>query len=272
MAAVLCSPRARRMAELPQPDRCWVVAGLTLAGLTAKDISERLGCSLRLVRSIRAEDMTQVCLLAQKESTNFANELRLTRTEHQATFNQLAETSAEVVRLKLQIGRLLDAKITGGETCSRGHQMDRYNTYIHNGKRFCRQCHRDRQAAYRNVKREGGTVVSETTRLARRVYFIENRTQQLLKVGVSLDVPRRLAEIQREAAGEVVLLGDIAGGFDVERVLHELFARWRVHGEWFRFADEVRCTVTHIMDRDGYDESADDVMNAHLGESIYSEV
>ena len=60
--AVLASVRGYSMAALSFPDRCWVVAGLTLAGLTAEEIAERLACSLRLVRSLRAEDMTQVCL------------------------------------------------------------------------------------------------------------------------------------------------------------------------------------------------------------------
>ncbi|WP_237569284.1 NAD(P)H-dependent flavin oxidoreductase [Mycolicibacterium lacusdiani] len=48
------------MTQLPIEDRAWLVSGLTLRVLTAKDIAERLGCSLRLVRAIRAEPITHV--------------------------------------------------------------------------------------------------------------------------------------------------------------------------------------------------------------------
>lgn len=143
------------MADLSLADRSWVVAGLTLAGLTAKDIAERLGCSLRLVRSIRAEDMTQVCVLMQSESQNFADELRLSKSEHEVTRREAIEALAEAGRVRRQRDRLLDEKITGGEVCSRGHQMDRYNTYVQEktGKRFCRACKIKRQYGYRAGKR-----------------------------------------------------------------------------------------------------------------------
>jgi hypothetical protein len=47
---------------LEGPDRAWVVAGLQVSGLTADDTARALGCSLRLVRSIRAEPMTKLAV------------------------------------------------------------------------------------------------------------------------------------------------------------------------------------------------------------------
>jgi hypothetical protein len=163
VAAVLSSPRARRMANLPAPDRCWVVAGLTLAGLTAKDIAERLGCSLRLVRSIRAEPMTQVCLLMQRESRNFSDELRLKQSEHQVTRHHLSDVTAAADRYKRQLDNVLD-KIMIGEpvtTCRKCNTpMDKWNTYEHRGKRWCRECRRvreaDRRARLSRLRRQDG--------------------------------------------------------------------------------------------------------------------
>lgn len=53
-----------RAVDLTGPDRAWVVAGLTAAGLTADEIADRLHCSLRLVRQIKAEPMTIVATYA----------------------------------------------------------------------------------------------------------------------------------------------------------------------------------------------------------------
>ena len=141
------------MSALPHPDRCWVVAGLTLHGLTAEDIAERLACSLRLVRSLRADDMTQVCMRMQQESDHFADELRLARSEHRATLATLASLRTEVTRLRAQVARMIEARASNRDTCSRGHDLTPYNTYRHGGREFCRECHRERQAAYRAKRR-----------------------------------------------------------------------------------------------------------------------
>lgn len=151
------------MADLCAPDRAWIVAGLTLADLTAKDIADRLDCSLRLVRSIRAEPSTQVCYIAQKESRNFANELRLERSEHQVTRRERDEWRAEAERNRRQVDNLLDARMIGEPiaTCRQcGHQMDYGNRYTHakTGKKGCRNCQRRRMNEWRSAKRLGMTL------------------------------------------------------------------------------------------------------------------
>lgn len=143
----------KKMSELGSSDRSWVVAGLTLAGLTAEDIADRMGCSLRLVRSIRAEDMTRVCALMQQESAAFANELRLSRSEAGNQGRRVNELRVELGRTREKLDRLLDAHITGVKSCGRcSSPMDRYNSYVHNGKEFCRNCHRRRQQQYRDAQ------------------------------------------------------------------------------------------------------------------------
>lgn len=157
--AILASgKRVDGMKQLDGPDRCWVVAGLTVAGLTAEDIADRLDCSLRLVRSIRAEDMTQVCVIMARESRNFADELRLARADAKAKTQELDETNAELVRTKGQLSRLIDAQIVGARLCGKcGTPMVGYNVYVHKktGKEYCRECHRRRQQNYRDERKIG---------------------------------------------------------------------------------------------------------------------
>lgn len=138
-------PPRRRLNPLSSADRAWVVAGLTLAGKTADDIAERLGCSLRLVRSIRADPMTQICLFYQQESAAFSDELRLTRSEATAMARELSATIAELTRTRTQLANLI-----GPPRFRCGHPTDRYNVYEHNGRRYCRTCHRRHSAASRN--------------------------------------------------------------------------------------------------------------------------
>jgi len=145
---------ARPDLRLTVADRCWVVAGLTLAGKTAEDIAERLGCSLRLVRTIRAEPMTQVCLFYQRESAVFSDELRLARNEQRGVAVELASTVLELRRAREQVNRLigLHSRADGTPVFPRcGHVQDKYNTYTHGRKKFCRTCHRNRQRDRRRV-------------------------------------------------------------------------------------------------------------------------
>lgn len=154
VASVLGSPRSWRGAtDLSSADRAWLVAGLSLAGLTAANIASRLSCSLRLVRSIRAEDVTQVCVWAQRQARVLSDGVRVERVAHAGTRLELVRARAEVDRLKAQVEDLLGALVVGGgvDVCRKGHPLVGYNVYSHGGKRFCRECHRDRQARYRSA-------------------------------------------------------------------------------------------------------------------------
>jgi hypothetical protein len=144
----------RKMAQLSSSDRCWVVAGLTVLGLTAGDIADRLDCSLRLVRSIRSDDMTAVCVYALTESTNFASEMRLAQSHLRSQSSRITELSGELERTRSKLSRMIDTHV-GVRNCPKcGTRMDRWNEYVCNGKSYCRACHRERQKMYRNRQRE----------------------------------------------------------------------------------------------------------------------
>lgn len=126
-------------------DRCWLVAGLKESGLTADDIADRLKCSLRLVRTLLAEDMATVCRAYHAEAETFGEELRLTRHELAVRTRELVDVQAEADRVREQRDRMIDMAMTGEkvQVCARaGHLLDRYTVYVHpaTGKRSCRKC------------------------------------------------------------------------------------------------------------------------------------
>lgn len=145
------------VADLSGPDRSWVVAGLTRAGLTAEDIADRLKpCSLRLVRSIRAEPMTLVCHMYQDEASHFADELRMVSVELTRALADLRAERDEAARVREQRDRMIDSMAIGEPVrlCRRGaHVMDRWNTYVHakTGKKQCRACRREREQERRDA-------------------------------------------------------------------------------------------------------------------------
>lgn len=153
VAAVLSMPKAsRKMTELSELDRSWLVAGLTLAGVTAQDIADRMGCSLRLVRAIRAESITQFAVVAQTESHALGNELRAERCEHAVTRRTLAEAERDNERLRTQLDQLVEAHAAGTLELFRcKHPRVKYNVYRHGGKDYCRTCRREYQANRRRA-------------------------------------------------------------------------------------------------------------------------
>jgi len=143
--AALSTPKfRRRMNELSGPDRSWLVAGLTLAGLTAQAIADRLSCSLRLVRTIRAEDMTQVCLIAQSREAALHDEMRKMELEYRLARLGMDAKEAENNRLRMQLDQIIDAHSAGGMSTFRrcGHPKVRYNVYRYRDREYCRECRR----------------------------------------------------------------------------------------------------------------------------------
>lgn len=158
--AALSTPKSpRRMSDLRDGDRAWLVAGLTLAGVTAQDIADRTDCSLRLVRSIRAEDITQMAVLLQTETARLETEARQERCEHAVTRRDLGELRRAHDRLQEQFDQVLD-KMMAGELkvfprC--GHPRLEFNMYKYtdrSGKTprervVCRYCIAKRSSKYR---------------------------------------------------------------------------------------------------------------------------
>ena len=66
------------------------------------------------------------------------------------------------------------------------------------------------------------------------VYFIEAPKVQLIKIGFTADVPKRLTSLQTMSPISLRLRGSFSGTRNDEHQLHEQFKHLRTHGEWFR--------------------------------------
>lgn len=97
-----------RAVDLDGPDRAWVVAGLSALGLTADEIADRLKCSLRLVRQIKAEPMTIVATYAlgvQDKLDRARLLITRQREEHQ---RELRRAAAQLARCRWQRDQYID--------------------------------------------------------------------------------------------------------------------------------------------------------------------
>ena len=73
------------------------------------------------------------------------------------------------------------------------------------------------------------------------VYFLENRTTGLIKIGVTKNFPNRLSAIRSKFRGdEIIPIGYLKNGRTVEKLLHFMFSDSREFGEWFEPVDGIR--------------------------------
>lgn len=67
------------------------------------------------------------------------------------------------------------------------------------------------------------------------VYLIGSKANTLVKIGKAVDVPKRLKGIQAMSPMRLEVLWQTEGAHSLEQALHERFAKFRQHGEWFDF-------------------------------------
>ncbi|MFE5899891.1 GIY-YIG nuclease family protein [Streptomyces sp. NPDC056488] len=70
------------------------------------------------------------------------------------------------------------------------------------------------------------------------VYVIGSPNSRTVKIGVTVDLVRRLREIQNLSPVELKVLWSVPGGPALEQALHDHFSEIRSHGEWFTFASD----------------------------------
>ena len=76
------------------------------------------------------------------------------------------------------------------------------------------------------------------------IYFLYDRTNQAIKIGVSSDPEKRVEAIRSSSPQDLtpiryVRIKDGLNGFLVEQSLHERFSHLRIRGEWFRAEPEL---------------------------------
>lgn len=89
------------------------------------------------------------------------------------------------------------------------------------------------------------------------IYFIRAVNSGAIKIGVSNDPRRRLESMQTGSPEPLELLGVLPGGVDEERRLHQRFAAYRIHGEWFR-GDETLTRAIEVLTLKPIDELLDE--------------
>jgi len=72
------------------------------------------------------------------------------------------------------------------------------------------------------------------------IYFYHLPKQNLVKIGCSSNVNKRLNQLSTGCTEQGVLLRVIEGfGFKAEKWLHEHFKALKVKGEWFNYSEEM---------------------------------
>lgn len=88
-------------------DRAWIVAGLTVVGYTAEMIAKQLCCSIRTVKSIKAEPMTRVAVYALSQREILVKERGEVVVHTSARVRALRSCECDLARLTRQRDRLI---------------------------------------------------------------------------------------------------------------------------------------------------------------------
>ena len=89
------------------------------------------------------------------------------------------------------------------------------------------------------------------------VYFIQQIDNQngAIKIGVSFNPVKRLAQLQTTSPDKLDFIGVIRGGYQLETELHHKFSHLNLTGEWFRADDSLLEFIdTNAMPFDRYNE------------------
>jgi len=87
------------------------------------------------------------------------------------------------------------------------------------------------------------------------VYLIEAKTESMVKIGAANDVFSRLSDLQMGSFVKLDLVVAFPNsGWCQEKRLHRRFRKWRVRGEWFRFAPEIRDLAEKILSTEPEEE------------------
>ncbi|UXE04447.1 DNA binding protein [Mycobacterium phage Funsized] len=142
------------MDDLSIADQAWVCLTLKDAGYTAEFTAERLGCSVRAVRSRIADDIGQVMRRYMDTAETNDRERTMAASEVARLAAALGEAERDRDRYLAERNRLID-RLMGddwsGPRFRCGCPMSKYNTYVapKTGKRGCRHHRTLAQARYR---------------------------------------------------------------------------------------------------------------------------
>lgn len=77
------------------------------------------------------------------------------------------------------------------------------------------------------------------------VYFVGGDIGAI-KIGISIDLPKRLASLNSHSPIPLKALATVRGGRKEEKAYHRRFAAHRLHGEWFSPAPEILAEIERL--------------------------
>lgn len=78
------------------------------------------------------------------------------------------------------------------------------------------------------------------------VYFIESPAAKAIKIGITTNLPQRIAALQSASGVALVVLATVPGARTDEARLHRRFSAQRMSGEWFTNDGDLRAFVDRI--------------------------
>lgn len=78
------------------------------------------------------------------------------------------------------------------------------------------------------------------------IYFIQAKKH--IKIGYSDDPCTRLRELQTGNPHKLKLMATMPGDSQTEIGLHEVFKKYRVEGEWFKYTGHLQCCIMAFND------------------------
>lgn len=86
-------------------------------------------------------------------------------------------------------------------------------------------------------------------KMAQRIYFLHAPSARAIKIGISIDIDKRIQSLRSGSPVSLTLLGTIAGGADEEKEIHNRWAHIRMHGEWFSATSELLDDIDRMIDK-----------------------
>lgn len=77
------------------------------------------------------------------------------------------------------------------------------------------------------------------------VYFIRSGEDGPVKIGVTRNVAARVRNLQTGSAHKLIVIRTIEAGEIIERRAHAYFAKFRLHGEWFKYSSQMLQWMPH---------------------------
>lgn len=105
---------------------------------------------------------------------------------------------------------------------------------------LCRECNGSRRLSNDLLIEK----VSAATAKIGMVYFIRDDVNNRIKIGTSINPIGRLRNLQTGSSVRLRLMAMAAGGRKSEAINHEIFAQYRLAGEWF---DDSNRQITRIL-------------------------